>query len=170
MNIAVVVGHDKKSPGAYSPFVNASEYVFNSEVATYLKGCDVYKRSGIGSYKQQMQALADVVNPKGYDLVIELHFNAFNKKAQGVETVGWKGNKTSEDYGKKYCTVISEYYDITNRGIKFVENNGRGYWFNYYINANSLILEPFFGDEQKAKRFEDPKELACVMMEWFKIL
>lgn len=170
MKTAIVIGHHKNSSGKYSNYLKQSEYIYNSEVATHLKGYDIYKRNGLGNYQQQMQALADEVNGKGYDLVIELHFNSYNKSVQGVETVSWRGNKNTEIWGNSFCKLISEHYKINNRGVKFVEKDGRGYWFNYYIKTNTMILEPFFGDEAQSIRFSDYKEYACILDEWLRNL
>ena len=166
MKVAIVIGHHKNSAGFYSEFLKQSEYIYNSEVASYLNFYDIYNRNGKGTYKQQMQALADELNPKGYDFVIELHFNGFNKKVQGVETVSWKGNKATQKAGEDFCKLISEKYGIKNRGVKHVEENGRGYWFNYYIESNTMILEPFFGDEKSSEKFRDYKEYACDLQRW----
>lgn len=171
MKTAIVIGHDKTKVGAFSPFLNQSEYVYNSEVACYLKSdFDVYKRPIANGYKTQMQILANELNPKKYDLVVELHFNAFNKKAQGVETLSYIGNQTSLAFGNKYCKIISENYNITNRGAKFVNLNGNGYWFSKLINAHTLILEPFFGDEKQSEKFKDHKNYACHLSNFLKSL
>src|SRR5699024_1463291 len=91
---AVIIGHDKFSPGAYSKYLHASEYMYNSEVASYLGGiADVYKRPLGGGYTTQMRQIAEILNPKNYDLVVELHFNSFkNSSANGCEAIVYPGN------------------------------------------------------------------------------
>lgn len=162
MRIAVVIGHDKSSPGAYSPHLGMSEYIYNSEVSTHLAGgMDIYKRPIGGGYSSQMKKLADIINPLKYDLVVELHFNSFNKSANGCEVVIFKGNKYTQQLGQKYCDLISGSYKTKNRGVKEVSNkNDRGYGFLSAMNADAMILEPFFGDHEEALLFKNPAKLA----------
>jgi N-acetylmuramoyl-L-alanine amidase len=157
MKVAVVIGHDPKSPGAYSTHLHTSEYMYNSEAATYLAGCaDIYKRPLGGGYKTQMQTLANEINAKKYDLVIELHFNSFNKSANGCEAVIYKGNKISNKIGAKYCELIAKEYKVKNRGVKEVSSSSdRGFYFLALMKAPAIILEPFFGDHEEALKFEN---------------
>jgi len=167
MKVAVIVGHDKKSAGAYSKSLKISEYVYNSEVASELSCvADIYKRPNANGYKSQMQILANELNPKGYDLVVELHFNSFNEKANGTETVGFKGNNHTKYIGNSFNEKISKHYKTINRGHKTSDVGGRGYWFLKLMDAPALILEPFFGDASEALKFADTKEYACIIKQW----
>jgi N-acetylmuramoyl-L-alanine amidase len=163
MKAAIVVGHDKISPGAYSSCLHASEYIYNSEVATYLAGvADIYKRPLVGGYKTQMKKLASEINKKDYDIVIELHFNMFNKRANGCETVSFPGSKSLE-FGRDFCEKITECYMTDNRGAKEAKINGRGWWFLALMEAPAIILEPFFGDHEESLKFENPGMYASVI-------
>lgn len=167
MKIAFVIGHDKTSPGAYSHFLHTSEYIYNSEVASYLATIgDIYKRPLGGGYNTQMRKLAEQINPKNYDLVAELHFNSFNKKANGCESVIYKGNHYTGQLGDDYCTATCKKYGTKNRGVKEVDKGGRGYGFLSMINADAIILEPFFGDHEESLKFENHAEYAQVIKEW----
>ena len=168
MKIAVVIGHDSKSAGAYSSHLGISEYIYNSEVAAHLSGvADIYKRPNVKGYNSQMQVLADTLKPFKYDLVIELHFNSFNKKAEGTETVTYKGNARTLQYGKVFNELISKQYNTVNRGEKTVSlSNDRGFGFLSSMSSDAIILEPFFGDNVEALKFKDVQEYACVIKEW----
>jgi len=166
--IAVVIGHDKKSPGAWSPFLKKTEYTYNSEVAEYLKGiADIYNRPDVGGYTSQMRKLAEILNPKKYDLVIELHFNSFDKianlKGIGTEVVVYPGNPKTKKFGEAYCDMVSKKYDLENRGLKEGVSGGRGWGFLSMINAPAIILEPFFGDEAESAKFEHPGKYAEIL-------
>jgi len=171
MKIAVVIGHDKTSPGAYSPHLGQSEYIYNSEVATHLsKIADIYKRPAGGGYKTQMINLANKINKKDYDLVVELHFNAFNKIANGCEVVIFKGNKYTEKVGQKFCDLITKEYCTKSRGVKEVSQpNDRGYWFLVLMKADAMILEPFFGDNKESLKFNDTAKYAGLLDKLFAI-
>ena len=167
MKIAIIVGHDPSEQGAYSKALSSSEYKYNCEAAQYLKDiADIYYRPTGRSYKAKMEQLAKEINPKGYDLVIELHFNSFNGIANGCETVGFKGSALAERIGKLYCDTISKHYNCTNRGHKATVPEGRGYHFTKLMRAPALILEPFFGDTIEALKFSSTEEYACVLRGW----
>jgi len=167
MKIAYIIGHSPDSPGAWSPFLHQNEYFYNCEVAAYLSGLgDIYHRPDVGGYKTQMRLLAEEINPKNYDLVVELHFNAFNKQAQGVEAVAFPGSSAIY-HGAKYCEAVANEYGMDNRGVKITNRNGRGYWFLKYMKAPGLILEPFFGDSEGAELFENQAKYADVIKRVF---
>ena len=166
MKVAVVIGHNPHSKGAYSKYLKTNEFDYNSEVATHLKGFDIYRRLPIGSYKKQIINLAQQINPKKYDLVIELHFNAFNASANGVETVSFPRSK-SIPMGALYCDMIANEYGTKNRGAKVATSDARGLYFLKTMNAPSLILEPFFGDAPEALKFTDTKKYSHLINEWF---
>lgn len=170
MKIAAVIGHSASSPGKYSRLIHQSEYFYNKEVASYLLNVDVYKRPEGGNYRTQMRKLGTQLRPHNYDLIAELHFNAYDNEANGVghgvETVSYPGNKKTEAWGKEYCRLISNHYCNHDRGAKIATRGGRGWWFLHYMPANAIILEPFFGDENESLAFEDEVEYAGVIAKW----
>lgn len=172
MKVAIIVGHDERSQGAYSRFLNKTEYQYNSAVASHLTGiADIYRRPIKRGYKSAMQALAMQLNAKDYDLVIELHFNAATSSAEGVESLHFGGNDFTKMYAESYCSEIAEHYGSVNRGAKSIYNeNQRGYWFLKLTKAPALIVEPFFGSNQESLRFQDPEEYACVIKQWIEKL
>lgn len=171
MKIAVVIGHSAARPGKYSKLIHQSEYFYNKEAASYLRNVDVYKRPEGGGYKTQMLKLADQLKPHNYDLIVELHFNAFdnidNMKGHGVETVSYPGNQKTDVWGKEYCRIISNHYCNFDRGSKKATSSDRGWWFLHYMPANAIIVEPFFGDESESLDFINEAEYAQVIMKWF---
>lgn len=167
MKIAIVIGHEPRSPGAYSKYLGLSEYIYNSEVAASLSNvADIYRRPLGRGYTSQMITLSEQLKRKNYDLIIELHFNSFNSKANGTETVTYKGNSRSKGYGKLFNELIVSNYGIKNRGQKEVDKSGRGGKFLYLMPADAIILEPFFGDHPEAEKFKDVKEYACIIKDW----
>jgi N-acetylmuramoyl-L-alanine amidase len=115
-----------------------------------------------------MRLLAAELKPKKYDLIIELHFNAANKSAQGCETVSYPGNTFTQKLGEDFCKRISEKYCIRNRGVKIGEDGGRGWGFLSLMPAPAIILEPFFGDQKDCIKFENEAVYADVIKQWLK--
>jgi N-acetylmuramoyl-L-alanine amidase len=167
MNIAIVIGHDSKSPGAFSKYLGMSEYIYHCEVAASLSMvADIYKRPNARGYTAQMQDLQEMVKPCDYDLIVELHFNSFNGTANGTETVTFHGNARSLGYGKVFNEIISKKYKVKNRGEKTVTKGGRGFGFLSLMPCDAIILEPFFGDNGESLNFKDAKEYAMAIKEW----
>lgn len=176
MKIAIVVGHSKNSPGAYSKILGTSEYIYNSEVASYLaKDFDVYKRpiTRKGGYMTQMRMLAEQLNPKEYDLVVELHFNKYdgkaNNKGEGCEAIIYP-NSSSRPYAQAFVDLITTKYQTVDRGVEEHGEGDRGFGFLSLMNAPAIIIEPFFGDEKEALKFKEEKEYAETIKKWLNCL
>lgn len=166
MKIAIVIGHSQTKQGKYSERLATTEFLYNSLVANTVKDVDVYTRPVDRGYTKQMFELSNLLNAKGYDLVVELHFNAYNGRVQGVETLGFTGNAFTTKIGNLFCDKVANHYGVHNRGHKYSERNGRGYWFTALMAAPAIIVEPFFGDAPGAEKFKDVEEYACIINEW----
>jgi N-acetylmuramoyl-L-alanine amidase len=165
--IAIVVGHDRIEQGAFSNLLKQSEFAYNSEIAKLLP-FDIYFRPTGGNYYQKMVELSKQINGKGYSLVAELHYNSFNGVANGCEALYFDNSAIGKRYSEIYCKAITKAYGTVNRGSKEIkEKNDRGYWFHKLIDAPTLILEPFFGDNQEAIKFKDVNKHAKVLIEVF---
>lgn len=167
--IAIVIGHEASSPGAYSPFLEKTEFDYNTQVASALEDvADIYNRptEGIG-YMGKMAKLSRILNPLAYDLVIELHFNSYdklaNKRGIGTEAVIYPGNEKMKSFGEAFCKEISETYNMVNRGVKEASKGGRGWGFLSLLTANTIILEPFFGDEEESSKFKSTEKYARIL-------
>lgn len=165
MKIAVVIGHEPEAPGAFSQYLGKTEYDYNTEVAKHLPSeIDVYTRPKGGGYKSKMKALAEKMYAGNYNLVLSLHFNAFNNLANGTEALIYRKNERSRRFAELYCRNITKTYGTKDRGVKELSvPSDRGYWFVFFQEGDAIILEPFFGDNEEAKRFADPAKLACVI-------
>ena len=163
-----VVGHDKTEPGAWCSYLNKSEYAYNKEVSDYLRrDFDIYFRSSEGGYMSKMRKLATEINPKNYDLVVELHFNSFTNSANGCETVSYKGNDYTFRMGAKFCQAIKQEYKTEVRGPKFVSQaNERGFGFLSLMEAPAIIVEPFFGSHEESLKFENAGVYAQCLKDW----
>ena len=168
--LAVVVGHTRSSPGAegkapplpQSPNSARFEYTWNSELAEMIKQkaqasgvrCSVFFRDsgGItGAYAGVRQWRPEAT--------VELHFNAFNGRARGTETLF--ALPRSRAWAQALQDEFVALYDrrsSLDRGLKDRSGGGRGHLSLTQIEPSALI-EPFFGDEPSdAELGEQQKE------------
>lgn len=160
MKLAILVGHSKKSPGAFGVKpLNQSEYVYNSEIAQKMKSYAEEKSPGIACKiflrdNTTIKGVGDAVNQwaKGDKLTcaIELHFNAFNGKARGAETLYDNGpaeNKLmAETIHKKVLSVFEVPPQLDRKTKLLSDFNDRGFANCYYVKIPSCLVEPGFGD------------------------
>lgn len=182
--LAIVVGHTCSRPGAegkappfpQSPNTARFEYTWNSELAEMIKQkarargvrCSVFFRDtgGItGAYAR--------VRKWRPEATVELHFNAFNERVRGTETLF--AHSSSHAWAKALQNEMVALYARVgpplDRGLKDRSGGGRGRLSLTQIQPSALI-EPFFGDEQSdAEIGERQKErLADAILAAFSIL
>ena len=102
MKVALIIGHNKRSKGAYSTIVG-SEYDYWKRIAEKIKTeipelVDVYERKPNEYYTREMFEVLEELNKNNHKFCIELHFNAAeSEQANGCEClVYYKNNKAKE--------------------------------------------------------------------------
>ena len=156
MKLAIVVGHSKDKKGAYAVGpINQHEYDFNIEVAqnayqaAMLSGIQtkIFLRDSIGivgAYKE-VNKWADENT-----VCIELHFNSFNGKAQGTETLFDKDPVESIEVAREVHEAVCALFDRRgklDRGLKLIDD-GRGAKSLAECKVPGCLIEPFFGDNK----------------------
>jgi len=157
MQIALIVGHTLKKPGAFSKALG-HEYGFNKQLAD-----KVYwelRRRQIPSLvfvkdNMEQSAVHRQVNeylrrPK--PMAIEFHFNAsLDGKAIGTETLydadPPEGKILAALMQQKIAAAFSREGE-QDRGAKLIEEGDRGHRNLAGIDVPACIIEPFFGDNQ----------------------
>ena len=173
MKVAIVIGHTRNGDkGAYSETLEMSEYDYNLKVANKMKEVnpstyDVYTHTIQGYYERQ-KSMADKLNSKNYDLVLELHFNAASPAANGTETLYYFNSKKGKGYAETISNDIVDNFGTKIRGANgakaLVNKNDRGFYAVYLPKAPALIVEPFFGSNiEESKKFMDFEKYACVL-------
>lgn len=163
-DVALVIGHDHLKKGAYSPIIEQSEYDYNKEVAQ-LVGCDIYTHSPNASYSRKMKDTYSGLSH--YYLTIEMHFNAAIPQASGCECLYYHSNSDGKEYSQKFVDQLSAHYDTRNRGIRGLSNKQqRGYGAIASGSPTGILIEPFFGSNIEAGKFEDITKYAKFLTEF----
>ena len=99
--VALIIGHNKRSKGAFSMIVG-DEFGYWRNIAYKIKGAipeviDVYEREPNQNYVREMNKVLAELNKHNYDYCLELHFNsALDNKANGCECLIYKRNEKAK--------------------------------------------------------------------------
>lgn len=152
MKIAITVGHSiLKNGTCTSAKGEVLEYAYCKELAPivqkYLKSkghqVDVIvcpEREFTKASQEKTYKLGKI-NGKGYDLVVELHLNAYNGTAKGTEVL-YYSNK-----GKEYAQRVNDKLDdiFSDRGIK----KRTDLYILTQTDPVSILVECFFCDSKE---------------------
>lgn len=157
--IAFVIGHTSKDKGAFSTFLQISEFDLFKEFANkHLSGVgDIFLHDEtITSYTQRQADTATKTTE--YEYVFELHFNSATPAAEGCEALFYTGNTKAKKIAEKFCSLMVHFLDMKNRGAKALNASDRGFGFVSKQKPTALILEPFFGsNEDDCRNFKQEK-------------
>jgi len=157
--IAFVIGHTSKDKGAFSTFLQISEFDLFKEFANkHLSevGDIFFHDETITSYTQGPADTA--TKTTYYEYVFELHFNSATPAAEGCEALYYTGNTKAEKIAEKFCSLMVQEMDMKNRGAKALNASDRGFGFVSKQKPTALILEPFFGsNEDDCRNYKQEK-------------
>lgn len=155
--LGVVVGHNTKAMGAYAEApLSESEFVFNTDVAEIMETLapefgitvDVLFRTGGKGYTAEIDEVYGLADALGVDATMELHFNsAQSPLARGTEVLS-SGSAGSLAFAKAMQDQLVALFGRTgasNRGVKVLGPNDRGYRSVVAGRAPAILVEPFFG-------------------------
>lgn len=158
-SVCIVVGHSPKDGGCFNATHGLNEYDYNVVLSGLI--AENLHRAGfkpvIVFRGDSYTGMVNDVNATGADIAIELHCNGVdNKSVQGTETLHWhnskNGKRLAECLQKPIVAVIGE----NDRGLKPINDGGRGAPFLKLTKMPSAILEPFFisNDDSLASALE----------------
>lgn len=157
--VALVVGHTSRAGGAHSSHFKMNEYKFyrnfmGPKIMNALLDLRIESKMFFRDNGGYRQAYKDVIDWDA-DIVIELHFNAFNGKASGTEILLANNHDDpglfEKEFAQDMVDKISGVLGISNRGLKFrpKEKGERGWHLvNQTRSIPSILIEPFFGDNE----------------------
>lgn len=157
MKIYVCTGHanwgNMISSADGSAVGGCNEYNYNKELLPYIKKwCE---KVGIECYTDtpevgKLHSLEDEINyyiphanAKNYDLVVQLHLNAYNESASGCEVWYYSSSAIGMRYANNVVRKLATVWN--NRGIK---ESKTLYWLRK-TTAPSILVESFFCDYSK---------------------
>ena len=164
-NLVLIVGHDKRNMGAYSPTLGKFEYELNDELAKSIADhCRQKNNININVVHRNKGLQAAYLQALSYDpgAIIELHFNAFNGSASGSEVL-FNDKKDEPGIQERLFSAIllnetCKALGTKTRGLKVRASRGERGFHNLskVSSVPSVILEPFFGDSHDdCERFQE---------------
>ncbi len=157
--LAVVVGHTRRSPGAFGKDpVDQNEYFWNSDLAARMKehaaahdiAIEVFFRDNGGITGAYSRA-----GEWGAEGCIELHFNAAAVAASGTETI--TVTDQSQPLARAVQAAMVDTLELRDRGVK-PPWEGRGRQSVTQLPVPSVLVEPFFGSNAGDCRRADERK------------
>lgn len=171
------MGHNASSPGADSFRLKKTEYMYNAEVAEHMKdiaGGQIevfYRKEGYENVYDEIMELNQRLDASDCDLVLSLHFNMYNYKVNGCEALYYHANEETKAIASDLSRYISEVYQTRDRGAKPVygRQNAGGVLIAEGKKP-TILIEPFFGDNDEAFKFEDTCQYAEHLVDFLSCL
>lgn len=158
MKIAISIGHGRSKNGGYDSGAvggNYHEFRLSREIGKYLKAelskynCTVELINYDGN--MYLYDRIQYIKKRAFDLALELHMNAFNKKANGSECYHKFKSESGKLLAGKISKSISQKLGAKNRGSKIKTYSDSGREKDYFgfvreIPCESLLIETLFID------------------------
>ena len=165
-NIAFVVGHTATHKGAYSNELQLHEYDFWKQIyEDYLSEFGDLFVHTINSYTDRQRAMSE--RTRDYKLVIELHFDMYDSKAEGSHCIYYGKNKKTKKISKLLSDLTFEFFGIKKRDNLAIRNaETRGAGFVMLQKTDAILFEMFFGDNKSdVEKFQANKEKLRLVFE-----
>ena len=156
--IALIIGHNEKSPGAKNEDKNISEFEFNEPLAHGVaeKLLELGFEAMVIYRDVPYSELPKKVNSTGADIAVSFHCNAFNKGSHGSETLYYKGSKNGLKLALSLQSSILGCLKLKDRGVKAKQAahkgkaGDRGGSLLKNTSMPCVIVEPFFIDSNES--------------------
>jgi len=143
--ICLVIGHSKKSKGAYNKNLDISEYDLNKQEA--IRVHEILKEQGIRSiviHRKELKDLPKKINKHNPRFIISFHHNSFSETSTGSETLYYHSSTKGKHLAEVIQRNIVSVLGYKDRGIRPKCSEDRGGFLLRYTNAPCIILEPCF--------------------------
>lgn len=178
MKIALIIGHNARSKGAYSGILG-SEYDYWKRIAEKIKTeipamIDIYERKPNKAYIPEMNEVLKDLNKNDYKFCIELHFNsAGNGQANGCECLVYYKNTKAKELATNFMARLQNLFNTKIRGnhgiIEIKDSKTRGGYGICNSKDTYILVEPFFGSNQdESLKFSVEKDVVDLFVNFIK--
>lgn len=176
--VALIIGHNVRSKGAFSTIVG-SEFSYWKNIAEKVKGeipelVDIYERKPSTNYVVEMNEVLKELNKNDYKFCLELHFNSsLSLNAKGCECLVYYKNDKAKKLAIDLMARLQNDFKSTIRGnrglIEVQDSNTRGGYGICNSKDTYILIEPFFGSNiDEALRFSIVKDVVSLLVEFIK--
>lgn len=154
--IYLIAGHHKNDPGAVSFHESLGGRISEAELTIELRDLiyHYFKQHNdtevvVDNDNHTLQQVLNEINKtvKKEDLIVDIHFNAFNTKATGTEVlIPTIHSKMEKQLGENICKSLSDIMNIPNRGIKTEKQSHRTRIAILHGTGHRVLLEICFKD------------------------
>ncbi|MBS9775687.1 MAG: N-acetylmuramoyl-L-alanine amidase [Fusobacterium sp.] len=172
--VALVIGHNSRSGGAISPYLEQSEYRYFKDVADIVNklndNIDIYCREPKSRYTEEMIPVIEELNKRNYSYILELHFNSVqDDTVQGCECLVYHTSTVGQKVAMEFLNSLSETYGIEIRKtplIKISSSKQQGGFGICKTRDPYILVEPFFGSNKEAEKFKDKEKFAKFLVDF----
>lgn len=165
LKVALLVGHNRSSPGAWvvGDGLSESEYVFHNQIAELIREKGIpgvefrrFNRTPGGGYSSEINRVYLQIDNFAPDLVIDMHFNGGGGD-YGMVMYHYL-SKTSRKVADAMSAVLHSELEVVDRdynsapgkeSVPQLEPGENGYYSMKRSKSPSVLLEPFFGDRRE---------------------
>ena len=163
MNVLICAGHTLKGKGTGAVgYINESQEnrSLSNIVVKYLKlaghNVDYYEINEANDYLQKQ---AEKANSKDYDLVVQIHFNAYKNTTDEMGTEVLYLSDSGKVWAEKINTKLSTIFK--NRGVK---KRTDLYWLNKTSSISCLIEVCFVDSKADTDKYLANKNKTCLFL------
>ena len=178
MKVALIIGHNKRSKGAYSQIVG-SEYDYWKRIAEKIKTeipelVDVYERKPNKFYVSEMKEVLKELNKNDYKTCLELHFNSStNSQANGCECLVYYKNNKAKELVTNFMARLQNKFGSKIRGnhgiIEIQDSKVRGGYGICNSKDTYILVEPFFGSNpDESLKFSVEKDVVNLFINFIR--
>lgn len=176
--VALIIGHNDRSRGAYSSIL-LSEFKYWKKIAEKIKGeipevVDVYERKANKCYTKEMNEVLKELNKNDYKFCLELHFNSsLNRNANGCECLVYWKNEKAKELATDFMARLQNVFGSKIRGnhgiIEIQDSKVRGGYGICNSKDTYILVEPFFGSNpDESLKFSVEKDVVNLFINFIK--
>lgn len=151
MKLYLIAGHHNKDNGATALGNKEKDLTieFRDLILDYIKESSPNLEVILDNDNDTLSQVINKVNATIHkdDILLDIHFNAFNGKASGTECFIPKiSSNIEKEIADEICKFYTRYMQIPNRGVKTPDESARGSLGILKGTGNRILVETCFMD------------------------